>query len=65
MRYSSFLLLILSGSVAVGCQKEPAKPPEPKGGVNITFPGGSVQTGPAGGVEVKAPNVEVKVPPPK
>ncbi len=60
MRCSSAFFLTLV--VMTGCQKE--APPPPRSGVNVNVPGVSVQTGGShGGVEVKAPGVEVNVPP--
>jgi hypothetical protein len=53
------LALILLGFALAGCNKEPARPPDP--GVTINAPGVNVQVD-KGGVKVKAPGVNVDVP---
>jgi hypothetical protein len=53
----------LGSLIAIGCNREPAKPAN--SGVHITAPGVSVQTDPNGGVGVKAPGVNVNVNPSK
>jgi len=51
--------VLVALAVCIGCTEQE---PKPKGGegINIEFPGGSVKVG-QDGVDVKAPNVDVKV----
>ena len=54
------MALTIGACLALGCNREPAKPQ----GINITAPGVDVNVG-NNGVGVKAPGVDVIVNPPK
>ena len=52
-------LAVIALAISTGCKKEEEKV-EPKAGINIELPGGSVKVG-EGGVDVQAPGVGVNV----
>lgn len=46
--------------ILVGCSREPAAPPPPKGGINITAPGVNITVDPQGKTKVQAPGVKIE-----